>query len=385
MGTVAYMSPEQARGEKLDARTDLFSFGAVLYEMATGQMAFSGATTAMIHDAILNRAPASPVQLNPDLPAELDRMINKALEKDRDLRYHSAGDLRADLKRLKRDTDSSRAVPAMPSSPPQTAVRIPPLRSDSSDSQSISSRVMRHKKILITLMATGFVIAAGLVYALYRAASPAPAPPAALEFTRVTGSGDVMQADISPDGKYVAYVRETGGKQSLWLKQLATESDVQIATLGEDVCPGLAFSPDASYVYFVRHNPSKPEGELYQTAFLGGTARKMLSGISGPPAFSPDGQRLAFVRSTPGEDSLLIASLDGSGERVLASYKPPEGISFNRVAWSPDGKTLAFVHYSPELVLTTIGRKAVQPSRWRAHSGGTSGISPGSLEAVIWS
>ena len=355
MGTVAYMSPEQARGEKLDARTDLFSFGAVSYEMATGQMAFSGATTAMIHDAILNRAPASPVQLNPDLPAELDRMINKALEKDRDLRYHSAGDLRADLKRLKRDTDSSRAVRAMPSSPPQTAVRIPPLRSDSSDSQIISSRVMRHKKILITLMATGFVIAAGLVYALYRAASPAPAPPAALEFTRVTGSGDVMQADISPDGKYVAYVRETGGKQSLWLKQLATESDVQIATLGEDVCPGLAFSPDASYVYFVRHNPSKPEGELYQTAFLGGTARKMLSGISGPPAFSPDGQRLAFVRSTPGEDSLLIASLDGSGERVLASYKPPEGISFNRVAWSPDGKTLAFVHYSPGLTLTTIG------------------------------
>ena len=119
----------------------------------------------------------------------------------------------------------------------------------------IAGLVKRHKKAIIALMAAGMVIAAALIYALYRAASHAPAPPAALEFTRVTGSGDVKQADISPDGKYVAYVRETAGKQSLWLKQLATDSDVQIATLGEDECPGLAFSPDGSYVYFVRQDP----------------------------------------------------------------------------------------------------------------------------------
>jgi len=106
MGTIAYMSPEQARGEPLDARTDLFSFGAVLYKMVTGRQAFSGTTTAVIHDAILNRAPTSPVQFNPEIPAQLAEIINKALEKDRDVRYQHASELRSDLKRLKRDTES---------------------------------------------------------------------------------------------------------------------------------------------------------------------------------------------------------------------------------------------------------------------------------------
>ncbi len=377
VGTVAYMSPEQARGEELDARTDLFSFGAVLYEMATGRQAFSGASTATIFTAILRDDPPRPSQVNPALPAELDRIITKALEKDRELRYQHASEIRGDLKRLKRDTDSGRsaAVPAagrdvgaglVPALGPDGGVAAglprhsenggvkPPLQGNSSDSQIIAGMVKRHKKAIMALMAGGIVIVAALVYTLYRASFHAPAPPAALEFTRVTGSGDLKQADISPDGKYVAYAREAAGKQSLWLKQIETDSDVQIATLGEDVCLGLAFSPDGSYVYFVRGEHLKPSGDLYQVPSLGGSPRKMLTGISGPPAFSPNGEQVAFVRNSVGETSLLTATLDGSGERVLASYKVPEMIYPCRAAWSPDGKTLAFVRTDTRAALITI-------------------------------
>jgi len=243
--------------------------------MATGRQAFPGSTAAAIFDAILNRAPAPLVQINASLPVELERIVDKALEKDPDLRYQHASDMRSDLKRLKRDTESGRAVPAMSSSPPQTAVGASSLRGDSSDSQMIAGLETRHKKAFVAMVAAGIMIAAALIYVvLYHAAKHALLPPAALEFTRVTGRGDVKQADISPDGKYVAYVRSAAGKQSLWLKQLATESDLQIATLGEDQCPGVALSPDGSYVYFVRQNPSKPNGDLYQVPFLGGTPRK---------------------------------------------------------------------------------------------------------------
>jgi serine/threonine protein kinase len=349
LGTVAYMSPEQARGEELDARTDLFSFGAVLYEMTTGQLAFSGNTTAVIHDAILNRAPVPASKSNPQIPLDLERIIDKALEKDRKLRYQTASDLRADLKRLKRDTSSGKLPIAA------TAVQ--------SSSQAISAPALKSRKTIYALLAAITILA--IVAGAYLWSNrPRSFNQQSMQITQVTTTGNAGAAALSPDRRYLVYVLRDGEQESLWVQQLATGSHVQLLPPDQVRFVALSFTPDGNYIMFVRSDKSTTNFRyLYQIPALGGAPQQLIRDVDSAPVFSPDGQQFAFVRGIldPPSNQILIARADGSGERVLADRKG-FGAGSPTVSWSADGKNLAFV--SPETrdnqtrwVLETVSAK----------------------------
>ena len=335
VGTVAYMSPEQAAGRELDARTDLFSFGAVLYELSTGREAFAGTTSAMIFDAILHKAPTSPVRLNPELPAELERIVNKALEKDRNLRYQHAADLRTDLQRLKREVDSGHTSATSAAVATATAA------------QSTSRKwLLAGLAAIVVLSAVGIAI-----YRMTGRASQAKADTAfrSIRMTRLTSTGKSRVAAISPDGKYVVHVIEDAGKQSLWIRQVATANNVQIVPPAEVEYFGMTFSPDGNYVYYVTAVKNASIGLLYVVPVLGGSPRKLVDDVDAPVAISPDGTQLAFPRYDPreGQDNLVATKADGSGERVLGGLKLPARFSAGWFGtdggpgWSPDGSTIA--------------------------------------------
>jgi serine/threonine protein kinase len=343
VGTVAYMSPEQVRGKELDARTDLFSFGAVLYEMCTGMLPFRGDTSALIFNAILERAPVTPVRLNPDVPVDLERIINKALEKDLEIRCQSAAELRADLRRLKRQTESSQLA-AMP-------VRVEATR--------LWRRVLWPGLV--------FMLLVSVIWVLHGRLTAQPEPFKGVEITQVTRSGRVTSAALSPDGRYVAYAKGesdiydvTSPTESLWVKQVAG-GDVQIIPPSAVSYSGLMFSPSGNDLYLVRTERADPRsGVLYKMPTLGGALRRIASDVNSRATFSPDGKQLAFVRnSEANRNSLLItANEDGTVERQVAERKDPD--EFERIAWSPRGTSIAVVLHTG--VAGTFNEKLIELS-----------------------
>ena len=292
VGTVAYMSPEQLRGEPIDLRTDLFSVGLVLYEMATGAPAFTGPTSAVVSAAILHKEPRPPRQVRPDLPVRLEDIILKSLEKDRDVRCQTAAELRADLKRLKREVvpDTAHDIGGPAASGPRTARSQDSAAVSveaSSDAQMVAALASRHRGGLAAGTIVVLAIAVGIYGLMYRSTPPdtasqgATAPAIAdLTIAQLTTSGNAEHPAISPDGKYVVYIQRDGADRSLWIRQTTTASNVQIVRPERGVLLCCAtMTPDGSFVDFVRYVPGESLPALWRVPFLGGTPRKFIDDV----------------------------------------------------------------------------------------------------------
>ena len=361
LGTVAYMSPEQVRGEKLDARTDLFSFGLVLYEMATGRQAFTGNTSGVIFSAILEREPVPATRVNPDLPPKVEEIISKALEKDPKLRYQHAGDLRADLQRVKRDSDSgrsgvssaNRAGAALDESGGYTGGAPPPLQNSGasgassaahpSGSSAVVEAARQNKGKLAAVAIVVVLLIAAASYGIYSlAVRNQPVPFRNFTITQITNNGKSMRAAISPDGKYILSEVVDAGKSSLWLRHVPTNSDTQVIAPSDAFYRSLLFSPDGDYIYFSKADTTVQDVfSLYRAPVLGGTPQAIVHDIDIDPTFSPDGRQFAFIRDNDpdvGKYQSLIATADGTDQKMFAGGSAPA--TPRNLAWDPSEKQI---------------------------------------------
>jgi eukaryotic-like serine/threonine-protein kinase len=342
VGTVAYMSPEQLRGEMVDARSDLFSLGVVFYEMATGRRAFSGSTTAVVSAAILHDEPPAPHTVNAALPPKFEDVILKAIEKDRDLRYQTATELRTDLRRLKR-TSASDVVAAVTSDR-----QVPRADAAVSDSRIVLGVAKRHPVKIAVAAILGVTVVAAAIWGITQNRG-ASAPPE-IDIQPLTAVGDACCAGISPDGAFVAFVRNRNGASSVWVRQIASGSAVEVvpATPGRDI-RSVTVTPDGAFVDFTSRDSGEAAFDLWRVPFLGGQRRPLISGVWSGVGWSADGRSMAFIRrSADGSSSVVTANADGANERVVATRRnPTEFVNVNfrvrpiaRPAWSGDGRIL---------------------------------------------
>ncbi len=401
MGTVNYMSPEQARGTELDARSDIWSLGVVLYELITGQKPFSGPTPSHVIVSLLEKEPPHLSNYVAEIPEALELIVEEALRKDRDERTQTAKELLGKLRRLKQRIDAGTSLDRLvettafsdPSQPILTVHRSQSgltaerrelsTRSDEglvTQTGAGANQVGRQRgMLLLVLLAVPLV--GGLSYGIYKVANRGTSTSTpAMKITRLTTSGRAFAPVISPDGKYVAHVLRTGDKQSLVLRQTATSVSRELVPATNSRFLGATFTPDGNYLCYLRADRGQNVRTLYQISLLGGEPRQLVYDVDAPISFSPDGKKFAFLRGylKERERVLFTANADGSGEERVATRKSPESAALDRPVWSPDGKTLAFIvsgtdaeGYYVNVDEVRVGDKVerkISSDRWRSIS-----------------
>ncbi len=367
VGTPLYLSPEQATGAAVDARSDLFALGALLYECLTGQPAFSGGSVIEIGAQIIHLDPSTPSSVNSQITPELDRITLKALAKSPEARYQSASEMISDLR-------AARAT--LGNEGEHRTQRLQLARGTHSSAFRTLSESLARPRLSIAFFVIAIVcVGLAVWFILHRLLNTAPGPFENFKVRQLTNSGQTADAVISPDGKYVAHVVDDGKQQSLWVRQVSTSSDLEIQAPAAPKYEGLTFSGESDYLYYNRRDIGAGSADLYRIPALGGEPRRILANLVSPIALSPDGRRLAFVRRYPaaGETALIVANSDGSGEQQLAMRKPPNYFYVAGPSWSPDGGRLVCAGGSSvggfhmnivEIGMQDGSTRSITPEKW---------------------
>jgi eukaryotic-like serine/threonine-protein kinase len=377
LGTASYMSPEQARGKDVDGRSDIFSFGTVLFQMLSGKLPFTGENYVDVIGAILHKEPASLVDLVPDIPHDVDGLVRKCLRKNRDERYQTVREMLADLKEMRSELNlefgslERAARVSDPGFKQSTASGIARAQTTAGHSGFATSSISKLiDEFKLHPMRAGTLVILGLAVLIAAGSWMANSGPGSLtaeafqrmRFTRATTSGDIVteQVALSPDGKYVAYVYDVDGLQGLSVKQVEVQSIVELAPPAKVQFLGVTFSPNGNHVYYSIED-GEGTGSLFEVPVLGGTPRRIRSHIRGHLAFSPDNRRFAYVKD---ETQLVVSSLDGNENAVVAESGP--GDRWIVTAWSPDSTRLGAAIYSASdsrcrLVEVDLATGTVQP------------------------